>query len=127
MKKTLTTFGLLLLFSCGMVFTGTAQEITGSWKGVLAVQGTEIPILFHVKQEGTGYSSTMDSPSQGATGIQMDNTTFTNNNLTITFAKAGIKYIATASENKLTGTFYQGTNEIPLLMTKTENTLPGNT
>jgi dipeptidyl aminopeptidase/acylaminoacyl peptidase len=127
MKTTLTKFGLLLLFSCAMLFTGTAQEITGSWKGVLAVQGNEIPLLFHVKQEATGYSSTMDSPSQGATGIQMDNTMFTNNKLTITFAKAGIKYVATASENKLSGTFYQGPNEIPLLMTKTEKTLPGNT
>ena len=44
-----------------------AQDYSGSWKGVLEVQGMEIPLVFHVNQQEDQYTATMDSPSQGAT------------------------------------------------------------
>lgn len=118
--------GVVMLFLC-MTMQVNAQDITGSWKGKIDVQGTEVPLVFDVKVEGDTYSSTMDSPSQGATGIPMDVTTFVDNTLTIKFSQAGIKYIGTLKENSLTGTFYQGAMELPLNLTKTVKTLPGNT
>ncbi len=104
-----------------------AQDITGSWKGKIEVQGTEIPLVFDVKKEGDTYSSTMDSPSQGATGIPMDVTTFDNDTLTIKFNQAGIKYVGVLKDKALTGTFFQGPMELPLNLVKTVKTLPGNT
>ena len=61
--------GLALLL---MSFQGLAQEVTGSWKGTLNVQGTEIPLVFNIEEADGLYTATMDSPSQGATGIPMD-------------------------------------------------------
>lgn len=115
-----------MLFLC---FTNQvkAQDIVGVWEGKLSVQGTEIPLIFEVKSESEGYSSTMDSPSQGATGILMDETTFVNDSLTIKFKQSGIKYVATIKENVLEGIFYQGGMEMPLTLSKTVKTLPGNT
>ncbi len=103
-----------------------AQEIVGSWKGTLAVQGTEMPLIFNINEEDGNLKSTMDSPSQGATDIPMDETTYAENELTIIFTQAGIKYIGTSDGAKFTGTFYQGGMELPLVLTKTEKTVPGN-
>lgn len=103
-----------------------AQEVTGSWKGTLNVQGTEMPLIFNVSETEGAYSSTMDSPSQGATDIPMDETTFENNELTLVFKQAGIKYVGTLEESTMTGTFYQGGMEFPLTLEKTEKTIPGN-
>lgn len=84
-------------------------------------------MVFNISQEAEAYTTTMDSPSQGATDIPMDKTTFVDNTLTITFSQAGIKYVAKLNDNTLDGTFYQGGMELPLTLTKTVKTLPGNT
>ena len=109
-----------------MVFTSLqAQSITGSWKGAVSVQGAEIPLVFNISEENGKYSATMDSPSQGATDIPMDEVAFENNQLTISFKKAGIKYVGTLKSTKLTGTLYQSGMELPLTLEKTEKTIPG--
>jgi len=68
----------------------------------------------------------MDSPSQGATDIPMDETLLSGNELTISLKQAGIKYVALLEGNELQGTFYQAGMEFPLNMEKTEKTIPGN-
>ena len=109
-----------------MVFTSLqAQSVTGSWKGAVSVQGAEIPLVFNISEENGKYSATMDSPSQGATDIPMDEVAFENNQLTISFKKAGIKYVGTLKSAKLTGTLYQSGMELPLTLEKTEKTIPG--
>ncbi|WP_034045487.1 S9 family peptidase [Wocania ichthyoenteri] len=127
MKTTLLKLSSALFLFIGMLTQANAQDIVGAWEGKISVQDTEIPLVFNVKMEGDAYTSTMDSPSQGATGIPMDVTTFTDNTLTIKFNQAGIKYVGTFAENSITGTFYQGPNEMPLTLNKTVKTLPGNT
>ena len=119
-------FGAILFFIC-TGFQLTAQDIVGSWEGKISVQGTDIPLVFNISQEENVLTSTMDSPSQGATDIPMDETTFVDNTITITFKQAGIKYVGTLNENTLQGTFYQGGMELPLSLNKTIKTVPGNT
>ncbi len=108
------------------VVIASAQDVAGSWKGTLNVQGAELPLLFNVTNENGELSSTMDSPSQGATGIPMDETVFVENELTIRFKQGGIKYVGVLEGEELKGTFYQGGMEIPLNLSKTEKTIPGN-
>jgi len=118
-----------MLSMCIVLFIGIgaqAQDITGSWKGTLSVQGAEMPLIFNVKNDDGNLSSTMDSPSQGATDIPMDETSFSDNTLTVVFKQAGIKYVGTLETNTLSGTFYQGGMELPLILEKTEKTIPGN-
>ena len=103
-----------------------AQEVTGTWKGNLSVQGTEMPLVFNITDTDGALSSTMDSPSQGATDIPMDVTTFLDNVLTIEYKKAGMKFVGGLDESKIEGTFYQGGMEFPLQLEKSEKTIPGN-
>ena len=123
-KKRIVSASVIVILT--MAFTALqAQEIQGSWKGTILVQGTEIPLVFNVSSENGTYSATMDSPSQGATDIPMDKVVFENNQLTITFKKAGIKYTGMLKDNTVTGTFYQSGTEFPLTLKKTEKTIPG--
>ena len=103
-----------------------AQDATGSWKGNLSVQGMELPLVFNISEENGMYSSTMDSPAQGATDIPLDETIYEGQNLTITSKQLGIKYVASISGDLMEGTFYQGGMELPLTLKKTEKTIPGN-
>ncbi|SFZ91554.1 Dipeptidyl aminopeptidase/acylaminoacyl peptidase [Flaviramulus basaltis] len=127
MKTKILKLSSTLFLFIGMVTQTNAQDIVGSWEGKLSVQGTEMSIMFNVENEEGVFYSTMDSPSQGATGIPMDETSFVNDTLSIKFNQAGIKYVGTLQENKITGTFFQGGMELPLLLSKTVKTLPGNT
>ncbi len=103
-----------------------AQDLSGAWKGNLQVQGMEIPLVFHLSKEGETYSATMDSPSQGATGIPVDQASVSEGELTLLVKAAGIKYTGILEGEALTGTFYQGGMELPLVLERTVVTLPGN-
>lgn len=76
MKKSFFLFVFVLLFT---PFFG--QEIIGSWAGELDIQGTKLPIIFNIKSNETGFTTTMDSPAQGAKDIPIAKTTFEKNEL----------------------------------------------
>ena len=102
------------------------QEITGTWKGDLSIQGAEMSIVFNIENKDGILSATMDIPSQGATGISMDEVLFENKKLTLALNKASIIYIGSLGTSKIKGTFYQSGMEIPLELEKSEKTIPGN-
>ena len=103
-----------------ITFQVNAQDIIGDWYGVLSYQGTELRLVFHVTSQNGKYTSTMDSPDQGATGIPMDKTTFEKENLTIEADGLQLKYtgVLDLTSKTLSGTFYQQGISLPLVMTK---------
>jgi dipeptidyl aminopeptidase/acylaminoacyl peptidase len=128
MKDYLNRKGFLMGFAAFIMFAmnALAQDYSGSWKGVLEVQGMEIPLVFHVDQQGDQYTATMDSPSQGATGIPVDQVGLNDGMLTLMVNAAGIKYSGSLEGESLIGTFFQGGMELPLILERTVITLPGN-
>jgi len=127
MKNTTIQSKLLLVTIMALLlsFSAAAQDIIGSWEGVLKVQGQEIPLLFNVEEADGVLTSTMDSPSQGAVGIPMDKTEFEANQLTIAFTQGGIKYVGLLEGESITGIFHQGGAEFPMDLSKTIKTKPG--
>lgn len=124
MKWTNNVF--LILFALLSIQNTQAQDCVGSWTGTLEVQGMKIPLTFNVSNENGTLSSTMDSPDQGAIGIPMDKTSYTNNELTIDYTAGGIKYIGAVNGEKIDGKFFQAGKEFPLALEKTVKTKPGN-
>ena len=116
--------GLLSVFIFS-VFSMQAQEITGSWKGTLKLQATELPLTINVSVEDGTYISTLDSPAQGATDIPTEETTLEEGTFTMKAHKLGLKYVATVEGDKMSGTLYQAGMELPLDFEKFEKTLPG--
>ena len=89
------------------------QAITGQWNGVLSVQGVNLRIIFHINQTDEGYSSAMDSPDQGATGIPVTTTTFDGSKLSLSLPNFGILYEGALQADSIVGTFKQGALSIP--------------
>jgi len=102
MKK--ITFILLIFLT---TLTVSAQDITGQWNGVLEVSGIQLRLVFNITKADTGYSSTMDSPDQGAKGIPVTSTNFDNPILNLKVSAAGIEYDGVLKEGIITGTFKQ--------------------
>lgn len=105
----------VLLLSIQLVFS---QEITGSWKGEIEVQGMKLPLIVHIKKNGENYSSTMDSPKQGATNIQVSKTSFAANQLDLDIATLSVNYSGKYVNESFEGTFKQGTMVLPLVLTR---------
>jgi len=103
------------------------QAQTGTWEGTLTVQGTELPLKFNINKDDGAYACTMDSPAQNAFGIPLDKVEVEDKNVTLGLSQAGMEYKGMIKGETMEGTFYQGGMELPLILTKVENTLPGNT
>ena len=121
-------YQFLLFLCCSMTISTTmAQEITGDWSGELDVQGQKIPLVLHITTENDGYTGTMDSPSQGASALPLDEVTLVENTFSFTFKQGGIAYSGTVDGETIAGTFQQGGMELPLTFTKGEPEKPGDT
>lgn len=112
--KTVSILLITLLASLTLI----AQDITGQWNGILNVQGTQLRLVFNVSKTETGYSSTMDSPDQGAKDIPVTTTTFENPTIKFTVANLGVEYSGDLKNNEIVGTFKQGGLELPLNLSR---------
>lgn len=98
-------------------------EITGNWQGILKVMNQELTVVFHINKEGDQLSGTMDSPDQGATGIPMDEVSYTDQTLVLKSERLRMTYEAQINEKgQLSGTFTQMGLKIPLDMDKVTET-----
>ena len=99
-----------LLIGFVILFTGVnAQGILRDWYGILNVSGTSLHLVFHISKVADKYSTTMDSPDQGARGLPLDSTQVNGNDVTIIGSKYGLVYTGTfsADSDKIFGTFKQ--------------------
>lgn len=114
MKK--ATLVVLAGFICLTVF---GQDITGQWNGAFKIQGMQLRIIFHITKTDNGYSSTMDSPDQGAKGIPVTTTNFENSTLKLAVAAIGFEYQGVlGKDNIVVGNFKQGGQSFPLNLSK---------
>jgi uncharacterized protein len=112
-KSTLILFAFLASLSI------YAQDISGKWNGVLKAQGGQLRLVFNITHAEKGFSSTMDSPDQGANGIPVTSTNYENSMLKLEVSNAGIQYEGVLNnENAFVGTFKQGGQSFPLILTK---------
>jgi pimeloyl-ACP methyl ester carboxylesterase len=105
----------------------TADEIAGSWKGVLKVSGVELRIIFNISRKlDNELTATMDSPDQGASGIPMDMVSFEEGHLRLELKAAMASYDGDMSDDGSTidGEWNQGGMVIPLELARTEAASP---
>jgi hypothetical protein len=110
-----------IIFSVALLLASLfaqAQNVCGSWLGVVKMGNSEVTVVFNVVQTGDGFQSTMDSPSQNVKGISTTSTTFVDSILTINMDDAQIQYQARLMKNhKLNGIFTQMGKRYALSMT----------
>ena len=104
---------LLLLIICK---AASAQSVTGIWYGMLNWQSAQIPVVIHIDKTGDRYTSTWDSPSQGAKDLATLKTNFYGNQLSIDGSNYGVKINGTfvPDSNIIRAEFSQGLANLPL-------------
>ncbi|MEO0331790.1 MAG: alpha/beta fold hydrolase, partial [Bacteroidota bacterium] len=106
---------ILFLFIAPLIVH--AQSVTGSWQGILDVQGTSLRVVFHIEEADGKLITKMDSPDQGASNIATSETTFSDNQLIIKATQLGMTYEGLLeNDSTIVGTFTQGGMALPLTL-----------
>ncbi len=94
-----------------------AQDIAGSWQGVVTVGGTSLHLVFNIKKTDTSYTTTFDSPDQKAFGIACSKTYKIKDSVFVEMAiiKGGYKGLWDGKDG-FNGIFKQGSFETELNM-----------
>jgi pimeloyl-ACP methyl ester carboxylesterase len=96
------------------------SAVVGSWSGTLDA-GAKLRVVFNIQEADDGkLKATLDSPDQGATGIRIDQTTFADDELTLTANALRAKFQGKLANGEINGTWQQGTVSLPLVLKRTE-------
>lgn len=110
MKRIIAISCLLAFCFCG------AYAQTGAWSGMISVQGTDLPVVFHIGDDG----ATMDSPAQGVRGIPAEANISEIGKLTIKVPSIGAIFDGLYLGRQIVGTFTQNGVSFPLTLTPGE-------
>ncbi|MFP4600908.1 MAG: alpha/beta hydrolase family protein [Persicimonas sp.] len=97
--------------------SGLEDRLEGSWRGVLEVPGTELPLVFHLaKNDGDEWEATIDSPAQGATGIPVSEVNLDGEKIRLAIPSIGGTYEGAVAEDasQIDGTWSQQGQSYPL-------------
>jgi uncharacterized protein len=111
----------IIVFTIGILIANLlfGQNITGQWNGILKVQGTQLRVVFNINKAENGFSSTMDSPDQGAKGIPVTSTSFENQSVKLVVANLGVEYQgALGNDNIIVGNFKQAGMSFPMNLSR---------
>ena len=97
-------------------------DLTGSWLGTLATGAGELRIVFNLEREGEGYTATMDSPDQGATGIATSGVEIDEDSIRIEVSVAAGEFVGRieADGTRIRGEWRQGGLNLPLELERGE-------
>jgi putative CocE/NonD family hydrolase len=106
----------ILAFFMFFMLSSYSQSIEGDWYGKADIDGIVLRINIHVKTAEEGYTSTWDSPDQGAFGIASTTTTFKYPDFSFTHAGAAFKYTGqiNASYSEIAGFLEQSGRKIEI-------------
>ncbi|MBR0335288.1 MAG: alpha/beta fold hydrolase [Alistipes sp.] len=91
----------------------STQAQSGTWSGKIDIQGTQLPIVFHLD----GDKPTMDSPRQGAMGIPIKVTRNNFGSVEISVPAIGATYRGMWLIDSIVGSFNQNSHSLPLTLT----------
>jgi len=91
-KQLIQSLGGSIVFLFLILTPVSGQSIDGDWFGKAEVDGITMRLTVHVKTTDKGYSSTFDSPDQGAFDIPLTSTTFSYPDFSISYVPANFKY-----------------------------------
>lgn len=102
-----------------------APTLEGTWTGLLKLGKGDLRAVFHISKYDNGYVATMDSPDQGAFGVNCSQVALEAGNVRIVVAGIRAEYAGklSADGNEITGHWQQGGGPVPLTLTRTHASL----
>ncbi len=114
-------YAIVTLFFSSTVY---CQNIVGNWEGSLQIQGTELPIIFHISKDAAGkLTASFDSPKQKAFNLACSDVIVRADSVIMEIQLINGRYagLLNGDKTKLHGNWYQGQGSLPLVMTKTSD------
>ena len=113
---------ILVLLPVTNCKAGPAKGVAGLWQGTLKVPGGELRVVFHINKAADGkLSATLDSPDQSATGIPVDDCSFSNGRLKLAVRSIAGSFEGTLkNDSTIEGTWTQGGASLPLVLRRIE-------
>jgi len=111
----------LLAMACAFGVMASAHPLDGSWSGKLSVGPQSLTLVFNVSDNGT--RCTMDSPDQGAKGIEAQVIYCGEDSIDLKVMAIGASFSGKLRGDTLYGTFSQRRHIFPLKLTRGEQTL----
>ncbi|MDE1193283.1 MAG: acyl-CoA thioester hydrolase/BAAT C-terminal domain-containing protein [Arachidicoccus sp.] len=113
------SFLLLMLCTCSNIIA----QITGTWQGILKIQTTEIPLVFHISKTDSGYIGSFDSPSQMANNLKFNSVIYDNDSITCLYNTIAMKYTGKPDSTGkiINGIYTQSGFSVPLQLKKTSD------
>ena len=110
----------LFLLLLGISVHLGAQNIEGSWSGLLEVSGAKLRLVINVTPDG---KCTLDSPDQGAKDIPGVLEFVSADSLSVSVPALGMNYAGRLKEGKIKGTFKQSGLSVSLVLSPGRATL----
>ncbi|MFD1769393.1 alpha/beta hydrolase family protein [Sphingobacterium suaedae] len=96
---------------------GYGQLLNESWKGHINVQQTQLPLIFHLKQNQGRWSGTLVSPAQSSGHIALDDVWVEGDSIRLTVRKLGLSFTGRRTkEATIEGVFSQGALRSTLIL-----------
>lgn len=107
--------GLSVLFALLLSITAFAQNITGSWTGIISAGESSLHIVFNISQDAEGNTvCTMDSPDQSVKGIPAQIVFESSDSISICITNLGIEYNGKLNGDMICGVYSQSGLELDL-------------
>ncbi len=121
--KTMNKIVFLSVILSLMTLNGAAQNISGSWRGVLEVEDVQLPLVFNITPDG---NCTIDSPKEMVRNIPSDVKYLSADSIFVS-TSIGFEYAGRLQDGVIHGTFTQGGISVPMelsLMRRPQNPQP---
>jgi hypothetical protein len=126
MKRSLA-FLTGVLMSSGIAFSApSTNDLVGNWKGALEVGQVKLRLLFKIGRTPGGIlTAKLDSLDQGARDIPVETITVKDNTvrLEVTTVQGVYEGSLDKASKKLTGTWQQGSQSLPLTLERSQGTV----
>ncbi len=121
--KTMNKIVFLSVILSLMTLNGAAQNISGSWRGVLEVEDVQLPLVLKITPDG---NCTIDSPKEMVRNIPSDVKYLSADSIFVS-TSIGFEYAGRLQDGVIHGTFTQGGISVPMdlkLMQRPQNPQP---
>jgi len=117
-----TDFPMQLSRYTAPVLTQAAKDtLKGSWVGALEIPGGKLTIVARFETNAAGeFVAFLDSPDQGANGLPVTDVMLADGKLTFRIPRVQGEYSGTLEGDRMTGTWKQGPQGLPLELKKGE-------
>jgi pimeloyl-ACP methyl ester carboxylesterase len=110
---------LLLIFYCLSTLLSHAQDVSGTWYGLLKTGATDLRINIELIKKDSGYSGKFISVDQGNATLPLQSVKLDGVNLSFSTSMGNISYAGQWENDQIIGTFSQGGQKLPLNFQRT--------